>query len=166
MLEGVGSTLFGVVWIGLLGSFATLLLRVPDGRGILLAVILTAVAYDVGAFFLGRAFGHRPLSAASPNKTFEGVIGGVVVAAIVGLFLGGINLGLPFHGFGHGMVMGIVVGVAATFGDLCESLVKRDLGLKDMGTLIPGHGGVLDRVDGILFVLPAVYYLIIGLHWM
>lgn len=166
VLEGVGSTLVGVLWIGLLASFATLLLRVPDGRGILLAVIITTVFYDIGAFFCGRAFGQRPLSAASPNKTVEGVVGGVAVATVVGMVLGAIGLGLPFHGFGHGLVLGIVVGVAATFGDLCESSVKRDLGVKDMGALIPGHGGVLDRIDGMLFVLPAVYYLIVGLHWM
>jgi phosphatidate cytidylyltransferase len=166
VLEGVGSTLVGVLWIGLLGSFATLLVRAPDGRGVLLAIIITTVLYDVGAFFLGRSFGRRPLSAASPNKTVEGVVGGVVVAAVVGLILGGVGLGTPFHGVGHGLVMGVVVGIAATFGDLCESLVKRDLGVKDMGTIIPGHGGVLDRIDGLLFVLPAVYYLIVGLHWM
>ncbi len=166
VLEGVGSTVFGVAWIGLMGSFATLMLRVPDGRGILLAVIITTVFYDIGAFFLGRSFGRRPLSPASPNKTTEGVVGGVAVAAFVGLVIGGIGLGTPFHGLGHGLIMGLVVGVAATFGDLCESLVKRDLGVKDMGALIPGHGGVLDRVDGMLFVLPAVYYLIVGLNWM
>lgn len=166
VLEGVGSTLIGVAWIGLAGSFATLMLRGPDGRGILLAIIITAVIYDVGAFFLGRSFGRRPLSAASPNKSVEGVLGGIAASAIVGLILGGVGLGLPFHGFGHGLVMGVVVGIAATFGDLCESLIKRDLGVKDMGALIPGHGGVLDRIDGFLFVLPAVYYLIVGLHWM
>lgn len=166
VLEGVGSTLVGVAWIGLMGSFVTLMLRGPDGRGIVLAIIITTVLYDVGAFFLGRSFGQRPLSKASPNKTVEGVVGGIAAAAVVGLVLGGIGLGAPFHGFGHGLVMGIVVGVAATFGDLCESLIKRDLGVKDMGTIIPGHGGVLDRVDGLLFTLPAVYYLVIGLHWM
>ncbi|HET8930871.1 MAG TPA: phosphatidate cytidylyltransferase [Acidimicrobiales bacterium] len=166
VLEGVGSTLVGVLWIGLLGSYATLLLRVPDGRGILLAVIITTVFYDIGAFFSGRTFGQRRLSGASPNKTVEGFVGGVAVAAVIGMILGGIGLGTPFHGFGHGLVLGIVVGVAATFGDLCESLVKRDLGVKDMGAIIPGHGGVLDRIDGLLFVLPAAYYLIIGLHWM
>lgn len=166
VLEGVGSTLVGVAWIGLMGSFATLMLRGPDGRGIVLAIIITTVLYDVGAFFLGRSFGQRPLSKASPNKTVEGVAGGIAAAAVAGLILGGIGLGTPFHGFGHGLVMGIVVGIAATFGDLCESLIKRDLGVKDMGTIIPGHGGVLDRVDGLLFTLPAVYYLVIGLHWM
>jgi phosphatidate cytidylyltransferase len=165
VVEGVGITLLGVVWIGLLGSYATQFLRVDDGVGILLAIILATVAYDIGAFFMGRSFGQRPLSAASPNKTVEGLLGGVFVAALVGLLIGGLNLGTPFHGFGHGLLLGVVVGVAATFGDLCESLVKRDLGVKDMGTLIPGHGGVLDRIDGLLFVLPAVYYLIVGLHW-
>lgn len=166
VLEGVGSTLVGVLWIGLLGSFATLLLRGPDGRGIVLAIIITTVLYDVGAFFVGRSFGERPLSSASPNKTVEGVLGGVATAAVAGIILGVVGLGTPFHGFAHGLIMGVVVGVAATFGDLCESLVKRDLGVKDMGSIIPGHGGVLDRIDGLLLVLPAVYYLVVGLHWM
>ena len=166
VIEGVGITLLGVAWIGLLGSYATQFLRVHDGRSILLAVIVVTVAYDVGAFFMGRSFGQRPLSAASPNKTVEGVVGGVFVTALVGLLIGLLNIGTPFHGAGHGLLLGIVVGAAATLGDLCESLVKRDLGVKDMGTIIPGHGGVLDRVDGLLFVLPAVYYLIVGLHWM
>lgn len=166
VLEGIGITSLGVLWIGLLGSFATLMLRADDGRGILLAVILVTVAYDVGAFFLGRSFGQRPLSAASPNKTVEGVAGGIFVSVLMGLLLGGLSLGHPFHGWGHGFLLGLVAGVAATLGDLCESLLKRDMGVKDMGTLIPGHGGVLDRVDGLIFVLPAVYYLIVGLHWV
>lgn len=166
VLEGMGATLAGVLWIGLLGSFATLVLRVPDGRGILLALIIVTVAYDVGAFFVGRSFGERPLSAASPNKSLEGVVGGLVAAVVVGLIVGGFGLGEPFHGIGHGLVLGIAVAVAATLGDLCESLIKRDLGVKDMGSLIPGHGGILDRIDGLLFVLPVAYYLIVGLHWM
>ena len=166
VIEGVGSTLVGVVWVGLCGSFATLMLRGTDGRGILLAIIITTVFTDIGAFFLGRSFGQRPLSEASPNKSVEGALGGIAAAAMVGMILGGIKLGLPFHGVSHGLIMGIVVGIAATAGDLCESLVKRDLGVKDMGAIIPGHGGVLDRVDGLLIVLPAVYYLAVGLHWM
>lgn len=166
VLEGVGVTSLGVLWIGLLGSYATLFLRAPDGRSILLAVILVTVIYDVGAFFLGRAFGHRPLSATSPNKTVEGVVGGVFVCVLLGLLIGGVGIGDPFDGWGHGFLLGLVAGLAATLGDLSESLVKRDLGIKDMGSLIPGHGGVLDRVDGLLFVLPAVYYLIVGLHWV
>lgn len=166
VLEGMGSTVAGVLWIGLLGSFATLMLRVPDGRGIVLAIVITTVVYDIGAFFVGRSFGQRALSQASPNKSVEGVVGGLAAAVVVGLILGGIGLGTPFHGFGHGLVLGVAVAVAATLGDLCESLIKRDLGVKDMGTLIPGHGGILDRIDGMLFVLPVVYYVIVGLHWM
>ena len=166
LLEGVGVTLLGVLWIGLLGSYATLFLRSHDGRGILLAIILVTVAYDIGGFFLGRSFGHRPLSSASPNKTVEGLVGGAFVSILVGLLLGGLDLGLPFHGWGHGFLLGVIAAVAAPLGDLCESAIKRDLHIKDMGTLIPAHGGMLDRVDGLLFVLPATYYLVIALHWM
>lgn len=165
-VEGIGVTLVGVAWIGMLGSFATLFLRGPDGRGIVLAIILVTVAYDIGGFFMGRTFGQRPLSAASPNKTIEGLLGGAFVSVVVGMFVGGFGLGLPFHGWGHGLLLGLVAAVAAPLGDLCESVVKRDLGIKDMGAVIPGHGGVLDRVDGLLFVLPAVYYFVLAMHWM
>lgn len=166
VIEGIGVTLVGVAWIGMLGSFATLFLRGPDGRGIVLAIILVTVAYDIGGFFMGRSFGQRPLSAASPNKTVEGLLGGALVSVIVGLFVGGFGLGLPFHGWGHGFLLGLAAAVAAPLGDLCESVVKRDLGIKDMGSIIPGHGGVLDRVDGLLFVLPVAYYLILAMHWV
>lgn len=166
VLEGVGITLMGVAWIGLLGSFATLFLRGTDGRGILLAIILVTVAYDIGGFFFGRAFGHRPLSAASPNKTVEGLLGGSFASILMGLLLGGLSLGLPFHGWGHGFLLGVTAAIFAPLGDLCESVVKRDLHIKDMGTLIPGHGGMLDRVDGLLFVLPAAYYLVVAFHWL
>lgn len=166
VLEGVGITLMGVAWIGLLGSYATLFLRGTDGRGILLAIILVTVAYDVGGFFFGRAFGHRPLSEASPNKTVEGLLGGSFASILMGLLLGGLSLGLPFHGWGHGFLLGLTAAVFAPLGDLCESVVKRDLGIKDMGSLIPGHGGMLDRVDGLLFVLPAAYYLVVAFHWL
>lgn len=163
VLEGVGITLFGIAWIGVLGSFATLMLRAPDGRGMLLAAVLVTVAYDVAAFFVGRHWGSRPISAASPNKTVGGLMGGAAGAIVMGLFVSLLKLG-AFHHLQYGLLLGIVVAVAATLGDLCESLVKRDLGLKDMGSVIPGHGGLLDRFDSLLFVLPAAYYLIVACH--
>jgi phosphatidate cytidylyltransferase len=161
---GMGVTLLGIGWIGGLGAFAALLLRAPDGVSLLLAIALAAVAYDVGAFFVGRSIGQSPLSAASPHKTWEGVGGGALAAVVVSLVVAGWYPGLADGLFGgeywNSILLGLVIAVAGTIGDLSESVLKRDLGVKDMGSIIPGHGGVLDRFDGILFALPAGYYLV------
>ncbi len=164
VLEGSGATLLGVAWIGGLGATTTAMLRVGDqGAQLLFVALLATVAYDVGGLFIGRSMGHRPLSAASPNKTFEGLLGGmgsalVVTLVCVALFEMGIHTGA-----GAGIVLGIGAAVAAPLGDLCQSLLKRDLGVKDMSSLLPGHGGMLDRIDGMLFVVPALYWLTISL---
>ncbi len=163
VLEGVGITLFGVLWIGGLGSYASLMLRAHDGRGILLAVVLVTVAYDVGAFFFGRSVGRRPVSKASPNKTVEGLLGGTFLALVTGLLVGLVGLG-AFHTPANGVLLALIVSVFGPLGDFCESVVKRDLGLKDMGSVLPGHGGLLDRFDALLFVLPAAYYAIVAFH--
>jgi phosphatidate cytidylyltransferase len=156
----VGVTLLGVLWIGLFGSFAALMLSIgDDGLGLLLAAILGTVGYDVGGLFVGKNAGRQPLSAASPNKTVEGLLGGCVIAFVVVVVLT-VLLGLgQIDSFGDGAMVGLAVAVFAPMGDLCESLVKRDLGVKDMGTILPGHGGLLDRFDALLFVLPAVWLL-------
>lgn len=159
VLGGSGATLLGVFWIGGLGSSAAAMLAVPDGTALLVAAILATVAYDVGGLFVGRAIGSRPLSAASPNKTVEGLVAGmaaafVAVLAVVGIFQAG-----PWTGPGAALALGIGAAVAAPLGDLCQSLLKRDLGVKDMSSILPGHGGVLDRFDGMLFVLPTVFWL-------
>ena len=156
----VGVTLLGVLWIGMFGSFAALMLSIgDDGIGILLAAVLGTVGYDVGGLFVGKNAGRQPLSAASPNKTVEGLVGGCVIAVIVVVVLSAlVGLG-PIDSFGEGLLVGLVIAVVAPLGDLSESLVKRDLGVKDMGSMLPGHGGMLDRFDGLLFVLPAVWLL-------
>ena len=160
----IGVTLLGVVWVGMFGSFAALLLALPSaagledpGTGILLAAILGTVAYDIGGLFVGRNAGSKPLSAASPNKTWEGLIGGCVVAVIAIVLLTAIVGFGTIDELSEALLVGLAIAVAAPLGDLCESLVKRDLGVKDMGTLLPGHGGLMDRFDALLFVLPAVY---------
>ncbi len=163
VLEGSGSTILGVAWIGGLGSAAAAILRLPDGRWLLVAAILATVAYDVGGLFIGRAMGHRPLSAASPNKTFEGLLGGMACAFAITIIVVGILEKGPWNGFSAAMAIGIGAACAAPLGDLCQSLLKRDLGVKDMGTILPGHGGVLDRFDGMLFVLPTVFWLTVAL---
>ncbi len=158
-VAGLGITLLGVGYVGLLGSFGALILTLPDGIGVLVGAIIPTVAHDVGAFFVGRNAGRQPLSAASPNKTWEGLAGGwvfAVLAAVVVLNAVGVE---PWAGeFADTVKMAIAVALAATLGDLCESLLKRDLGLKDMGEILPGHGGLLDRFDGLLFALPVTYY--------
>lgn len=157
-VANLGVTLLAVLWIGMFGAFAALLADVPsEGISLLLLAIVGTVGHDVGAFFIGRAAGRTPLSALSPNKTVEGLLGGMV-GSIVAVFVFSVLLGVGPFSAGGALLLGIVIAVMAPLGDLSESLFKRDLGIKDMGTLLPQHGGVLDRFDGMLFVLPATYY--------
>lgn len=166
VLDGVGSSLVVFVWVGVLGSFAGLLLApstFPASRGVhfLLAAIIVTVANDVGALVFGKVLGKRPMaSAISPNKTWEGAIGAAAVTVIAGAC---VSL-LPDWTLASGLALGIAAAVLAPLGDLCESMFKRSLGLKDMGRTLPGHGGLLDRVDGLLFVLPATYYIVLAYH--
>lgn len=159
----IGVTLLGVAWVGMFGAYGTALLGVQGGegigdagKGILFGAILGTVAYDIGGYFVGRSAGRSSLSAASPNKTVEGLLGGCIAAITVSVIYG--LLTQPFGSLGDGLLLGITVAVAAPLGDLCQSMIKRDLGVKDMSAMLPGHGGLLDRFDGLLFVLPAVYY--------
>jgi phosphatidate cytidylyltransferase len=162
-VEGVSSTLFGFLWVGLLGSFAALMLApsiFPHRHGIafLLGAIVATIGADVGALVIGTWLGRHHLAPeVSPNKTWEGLIGGAVVAVALSAAVTG-----QVHPWTvpKAALLGLVVAAVAPIGDLCESLVKRDLGLKDMGSILPGHGGVLDRVDALLFVLPATFYLV------
>lgn len=156
-MANVGATLLGICWIGLLGAFAGLLLSAPNGEALLVAAIVPTIGYDTGALFVGRSAGSRPLSAASPNKTREGLLGGMVLAVVAGALLGLVGPH-PFD-LTEGLTIGVVAALVVPLGDLSESLLKRDLGIKDMGTVLPGHGGVLDRFDGLLFALPAIWYL-------
>jgi phosphatidate cytidylyltransferase len=155
----IGTSLLGFAYVGFLGAHASLLLRFEDGVGMLLGAIIATVGYDVLGFFVGSRIGRTPLASASPNKTVEGLFGGMVGAVTAAFIVLGV-VGLhPWDG-GSALALGMVVAVTAPLGDLCESLLKRDLGIKDMGSILPGHGGVLDRIDAMLFVIPATYYLV------
>lgn len=148
--------LFGL-WVGFLSSFAVMLVNRPDGAAAVLAVIGAVVLTDIGGFAFGVGLGrHRIAPAISPNKTWEGLIGGLLVAVL------GAVLVLPHIGDTFDMlsaaVLAVTCGLAGFLGDLTESMVKRDLGVKDLGRVLPGHGGVLDRVDGIIFGLPVGFY--------
>lgn len=158
----LGVTLLGTAYVGGLGSIAALILRAPgvDSTRILLGAIVPVVAHDVFAYTVGRNAGRSPLMPhVSPNKTVEGLVGGVIGAVVASLVFNQILGSNPWHGFGPALELGLVVAFMAPLGDLAESLIKRDLGIKDMGTILPGHGGVLDRFDTLLFVLPGVYFL-------
>ena len=158
-LMNTAVTVFGFFYIGVLGSFAALLLKAPadHGIGLLLGAVLTTAAYDAGAFFAGRFAGRTPLAPdISPGKTVEGMVGACFATLVAGMVVGQVA---PWT-MGYGILLAFVVMVAAPLGDLCESMLKRDLGVKDMGSILPGHGGILDRIDALLFVVPASYYLI------
>lgn len=164
-VRGLGSTMFGILHIGLLGSYAALMLSIPEhGTGLLTAAIIVTVAYDTGGLVVGRTMGRSPLSAASPNKTLEGLVGGVVAAIGAAFVMGFLSQPSPLAdvstggGFTDILILGIAAAIAAPAGDLAESQIKRDLGIKDMGSILPSHGGVLDRFDSLLFVLPTTFY--------
>ncbi len=166
-VAGVAATLLATGWVGLLGAFAGVLLSpstFPDRHGIafLLGAIVATVGNDVGGLVGGGFFGRHPLApSVSPNKTWEGLVGGMVLSVVLSAVVtGSIHPWTP----SKAALLGVVVAVVAPLGDLSESLLKRDLGLKDMGTLLPGHGGVLDRIDAMLFVLPATYYVVRALN--
>ncbi len=165
--EGIMATLLGFGWVGVLGSFGALLLapsQFPHRHGIAFVVMaIVAVAFnDIGALAVGRWKGKHPLAPrVSPHKTWEGLVGGAVSGIIAAVVLG--RFLHPWTS-GKALVLGLVVAVVAPIGDLSESLIKRDLRVKDMGDLLPGHGGILDRFDALLFVLPATYYLVRAFH--
>jgi phosphatidate cytidylyltransferase len=155
-VAGFAVTLLGVVWVGGGLAFFMLVRDVQDdGRLLVFTILLTVFADDTAAFFVGRAIGrHRLAPAISPGKSWEGFVGGTCAAVAVAFFaLYEQNVVTT----GESLVLGLVIGLAATMGDLFESAVKRDLGVKDSGSLLAGHGGVLDRVDSLLWAGPAAY---------
>ena len=168
-MPNMAITMLGIVWVGLLGSFAALILRwstfgsgTPWGTDTLVLLAIGVVANDVGAYFVGTAFGRTPLRGwISPNKSVEGFLGGTILTLMVMLIIGMQDLSDTWSSTSHLLMLGIVISAAAPLGDLTESMFKRNLDVKDFGTIVRGHGGVLDRFDGFLFALPAVYYLML-----
>lgn len=162
----LGLTHLGVLWIGGLATFAALLLKFDSGIRLLLIGVVITVATDTGAFALGRALGRTPFHPASPNKTVEGTLGGICVGVVAAVIMWVVDV-FPIEAevaWSSAVLVGIVCSMLAVLGDLTESMIKRDLGVKDMGTILPGHGGILDRMDGLLFVLPGIYYLTLVLE--
>ncbi len=171
----IAITLAGVMYIGVLGSFGALILKlhsfdpkvvVPNaGVHVLMMTVIATVAVDIGGLAAGKAIGNSPLAPKiSPNKTIEGSFGAAIMCMLVVVFTGKAFHYKPFDSTTVALKFAIVIFVAALIGDLSESLIKRDLGIKDMGTLIPGHGGALDRFDAMLFSLPAAYFIAHTFH--
>jgi phosphatidate cytidylyltransferase len=155
----VASATLAVSYVPFLAGFVVLLLAPADGGGRVLALLGIVITSDVGGYAAGSFFGkHKMAPSISPGKTWEGTAGSVLLSAVAGTAI----IVLSFHGiWWQGAVFGTIVSAAAVVGDLTESLIKRDLGMKDMGTLLPGHGGVMDRFDSILLAAPVAYLLLV-----
>ena len=159
----IGSTLLGAVWIGVGLAHVVLLRDLPEnGRTAVFTVLLTVFAADTLAFFAGRLFGrHKLAPTISPGKTWEGLAAGTLAAVAVAFFAlyedRETFLTIP-----QALLLGVVVALAAALGDLFESAVKRDMQVKDSGSLLGGHGGMLDRLDAHLLAAPAAFYLILA----
>jgi phosphatidate cytidylyltransferase len=152
------------VWIALGLGHAILLRSIGDhGRLAVLTVLLTVFAADAAAYFTGLLIGrHKLAPTISPGKTWEGLAGGTVIAILVPFFA---LYHQHFLTVGESIALGVVIAVVAPLGDLFESAIKRDMNVKDTGRLLAGHGGMLDRVDALLFASVASYYLIRAFGW-
>lgn len=151
---------FVALYVPLLAGFAVLLLVPDDGVARVIAFIATVVCSDVGGYAAGVLFGKHPMAPSiSPKKSWEGMAGSIAACVLIGVLLFTFTFHAPWWG---GVVFGVAIAVSATIGDLGESLIKRDLGIKDMGNLLPGHGGIMDRLDSLL-PSAAVAYLLLSL---
>lgn len=155
LIRDIFSGLFTLVYVSFLGSFAVLLLMADRGEWWVFSLVLVVVSVDIGAYAAGVTLGrHKMTPRISPNKTWEGFFGAATVAIIAGIAVSLLALDQPWW---VGAVIGAVVLLTATGGDLTESLIKRNLGVKDMSSWIPGHGGFLDRLDSLLPSAVGVY---------
>jgi phosphatidate cytidylyltransferase len=157
----LGATFLMTLWVPFLTSFIALLLAREDGAWFVMATVALAVTSDIGAFAFGSRFGrHKLAPSVSPGKTWEGFAGGVLTVLVLAAL---VTSRVPGFDLSTALVLGVGVAVAGTVGDLAESLVKRDLGVKDLGRIVPGHGGIMDRVDAIVFALPTAHLVLLAL---
>ncbi len=158
VVASIGGTCLMGLWVPFLASYAPLLLARPDGRWYLTACVLLTVFGDIGAYAFGYRFGrHKLAPTISPGNSWEGLAGGLVtgllVAALIVTRFPGFDLALA-------AVVAVACVAAGTVGDLAESMVKRDLGVKDLGGFVPGHGGIMDRADAVIFALPVAHFIL------
>lgn len=156
-VANIGSTLLGVVYVPFLAGYVLILLSQPNqGRPLMLVVLGLTFLYDVVAYGVGSLWGSRPLAPTiSPKKSWEGLIGATIVTFIAAFVVPSV---VDYLSVANAVGLAIVVSIFAPLGDLAESTIKRDLSVKDMGSILPGHGGALDRIDSVLFVAPAAFY--------
>ena len=175
-ISDIAASIFGLFYLGFLPSYwiklraletglsnsgVTLLSNFSNSIGLYLTLTscLLIVASDIGSYFIGKSFGKRSLSPISPSKTIEGLIGGISCSILLAIFFAFVlNLGNPFL---IGILYGLLISLMALVGDLIESMMKRDAKIKDSGTFLPGHGGILDRIDSYIFTPSVIYYIII-----
>jgi len=154
-IKDTAASLFIVGYIALLGSFTALILAGDHGAARMVTFLLCVVAVDTGGYIVGVLFGKHPLAPRiSPKKTWEGSLGSLLFAVATGVAMSVWVLGAPWY---VGAVLGVVTVLFATTGDLIESTIKRDVGIKDMSSILPGHGGVMDRLDSMLVAAPAAW---------
>lgn len=154
-VRDASTAMFVAAYLPFLASFAVLLARRPDGAWAVLTFVAIVVASDTGGYIAGVLFGKHPMSPSiSPKKSWEGFAGSITLATAIAIVCAHFALGLPWW---TGVLLGVLGVLTGTVGDLAESLIKRDLGLKDMGTILPGHGGIMDRLDSLLVTVPVIY---------
>lgn len=151
--------IFALLWVPFMASFTILLMAQPNGANKVMFALVVPIMNDTCGYAVGVLFGKHPMAPSiSPKKSWEGfagsLVGGIAAAGLIG------HVWLPDIGFGWGLAFGAVMVVVSTIGDLSESLLKRDLRIKDMGQLLPGHGGMMDRLDSMLLTAPTVYILL------
>jgi phosphatidate cytidylyltransferase len=157
-LLNISSALLGVFYIGwLFGRHAILLRQMSDGRNLIILLAGITWSGDIGAYLIGSRFGkHKVIPSISPGKSIEGYLAGIVFSCAAGLIIS--HWLLPDIGLLHIIILGIGLAIVGQIGDLSESLLKRGANMKDSGGIMPGHGGILDRCDSIIFIAPVLYY--------
>jgi phosphatidate cytidylyltransferase len=154
-VKDASASLFIIAYVPLLGSFAALMLAGGNGGTRIVTFMLIVVMNDVGGYIAGVLFGKHPMAPKiSPKKSWEGFVGSLLFGTAAGVCMAIFGLGVPFW---VGIILGVALVAVGTCGDLIESMIKRDIGIKDMSSFLPGHGGIMDRLDSLLIAAPVAW---------